>query len=104
MPTLGPKSVVITCDFAVHQSLPIAFVLREDFEQSEIARFPVAQIGFLNHYGRADSPAELGFVHKPNPYIKNAFLECVIDPIHDLAMDARVLSAELDLSQRQLHR
>jgi hypothetical protein len=44
----------------VHQSLLIAFILHEYFELAEIARFPVAQIGFLNHGGSNNPPTQFG--------------------------------------------
>jgi len=73
---LGPKSVVAACDVSLHLSLPVAFALREYSKLSEIVRFPVAQIDFL---------------------------EFVIDPIHELAMDTRVLFAMHNFPRGQLH-
>jgi hypothetical protein len=103
MPRLGSNIVVSACDVIASSFLDIEFGLCEYFELSEVTRFPVAQICFVNHRGRTDLPAELGFVHKPNPYIKNAFLELVIDPIHDLAMHTGVLFAVHNFPREQLY-
>jgi hypothetical protein len=77
----------------VHQSLPIAFVLREHSELSEIARFPVAQISLLNYGGSNNPSTQFGPICESDAYIENAFLKRMIGPIHHLAMDTGVLLA-----------
>jgi len=88
-----PESIVGTRGVTVHQSLPIAFILHEYFELPEIARFPVAQIGFLDHGGSDNPPTQFGPVCESDADIENAFLECMVSPMHDLAMDTWVLLA-----------
>jgi hypothetical protein len=75
----------------------IAFALRKYRKLFEISRFPVAQVGFLDHQRRADSPTQLGLVRESDVEIKHMVLEYMIDPIHGLAMDTGILFAAHDV-------
>jgi hypothetical protein len=101
---LCPESIVGARNVTVHQSLPIAFILHEYLELSEIASLPVAQIGFLNRGGTDNPPTQFGPVCESDAYIENAFLECMVAPIHDLAIDTGVLFAMDNSSVGQLYR
>ena len=50
-------------------------------------------MGFLNYSGSDNPPTQFSSVCESDAYIENAFLECVVGPIHDLAMDTGVLLA-----------
>jgi hypothetical protein len=65
---------------------PVSLVSNEDAKLLEIARFPVAKVGFLDCHARGNPPAKLGLVGKPNVEIQKSFLEFVFDPVHDFPM------------------
>ena len=75
----------------------VELALRKYRKLLEISRFPVAQIGFFNYEGRADSPAQLGRVGESDMEIKHLILECMIEPIHDFATDTGLLFAVRDV-------
>jgi hypothetical protein len=81
----------------------VEFTLRKYRKLLEISRFAVAQIGFFNYEGRADSPAQLGLVCESDVEIKHFVLKCMIDPVHDLATDTGILFAAHDVPRGQLH-
>jgi hypothetical protein len=101
---LCPKRVVSTSNIAVHRSLFVAFVLREYSQLPEIACFPVGQIGFLNHGGTDNPPTQFGPVCESDADTENAFLECMVGPIHNLAMDTGVPLAVDNSPRGQLYR
>jgi hypothetical protein len=59
-----PNGVVRPRKVALHSRRLTPFALGLYRKLLEIARIPVAQIGFLNDDGRADSPAQFGFVRE----------------------------------------
>ena len=81
----------------------VEFALRKYRKLLEISRFPVAQIGFFNYQGRADSPAQFGLVRESDVELKHVILESMIDPIHDLATDTGILFAVHNVPRGQLH-
>ena len=68
-------------------SSAVAFVLHETFEEFQVAGFPICQVGFLDHYRRADAPGECRLVNELNVYKEDAFLEFVFHPINDLCRE-----------------
>src|SRR6266478_9988588 len=86
-------------------SLPIAFTLYEEFYLFEVSSFPVAQVRFLDHDARVDSPTQFRLVRKAHAdKEQTSFLEGVLRPIDYLPVDARILVARCNFPHRLLRR
>jgi hypothetical protein len=70
---------------------PTDFVLRVQLHLFEVPRFPVGEVGFHNHVRRLQRPAQLSLVREAHAHVQHPFLEDVLGPVHDLAVDAGIL-------------
>jgi hypothetical protein len=64
---------------------PVPVVPDEHPELFKVSCLPVADVGPLYRHPCGDPPAEFGFIRESNVQIEEAFLELVLDSIHNLA-------------------
>jgi len=74
----------------------IAFVLYEYCQLLEVPGFPVPQVGFQDHMGGLEHPAQLSLVGKADTHVEHSFFENVFGPIHNLAPAVRRTRKDAD--------
>ena len=62
----------------------VSFVPNEDSKLLKAARFPIAEVAFLDRHVRCNPPAKLSLIREPNVEIQETFLIFVFDPVHHL--------------------
>jgi hypothetical protein len=79
------ETIVSPSDIPVHHMLLSRSFFTNTRSCSKSPDFPVAEVSFLNRHASCYPPAEFRLVHKSNVDIQEAFLELVLDPLHDFA-------------------
>ena len=101
MPSLFPPAFPFLVDAAAY-SLEFRILRHECFDfgaldvgtlDNSVARFPITQIGFVNHEPRRQPEAQFSPVHKADIDIQIVLFRRGIDVMDDFASQAREFSA-----------
>jgi hypothetical protein len=69
----------------------------EDSKLFEVARFPVAEVTFLNRHASGNPPAKFRLVKEPHVDVKETLFKFVLNPVHDFPVQTTILPPRNEL-------